>query len=291
MNFTELKYFQTLYRCGSFSVAADCIPMTIQGLRKAIRSLEQEFGIVLCRSGKDGLSFTEAGERLYLFCQDSVGLYDALCKDMNVLRRGGRKEISMAFSAGSFGLFASQFAERLSDSIWVEKLSHITRPETEIVRFLKDGTYDFAVTWGNPDLKQFSYTHIADIPLYAILNRQHAKAHRPYLKIQDLEGERLIFFDAFQKPHQILKELCLLHGFEPDMSYGTSETMVMLTYLSQNLGIGFVLPNEISLYDEKQFCSLRVEGVFFPVGIAYLRHHCFSAEEKDLIGLLKKLRI
>ncbi|MCI8513771.1 MAG: LysR family transcriptional regulator [Lachnospiraceae bacterium] len=36
MNFTELKYFQILYECGSFSAAADRIPMTIQGLRKAI---------------------------------------------------------------------------------------------------------------------------------------------------------------------------------------------------------------------------------------------------------------
>jgi len=287
MDFTGLHYFQILHQYRSFSAAADSIPMTIQGLRKSIRALEQELGTALYISGKDGLHFTEAGERFFLFCCECINSYDTLSRDMDTLRQGNRKEISMAFTAGAFGLFAPRFSQIYADRLYTDKLSHITQPEADIMHSLKNGSYDFAVTWGNPNPDLFSYFHIADIPLYAILNKRHKKSGFSKLSLQDLKGEKLIFFDAFQRPQQLLREFCLHQGFEPDLSYSTSETVVMLTYLSRNMGIGFVLPREISFYDEKQFCAIRVQDIFFPLGISYLHHHYFTTEEKEFISLLK----
>ncbi len=288
MDFSSLQYFQVLYDCQSFSAAAEQIPMTVQGLRKAINQLEKELGVRLYISDKNTLYFTEAGKQLHEFGSNYISQYNALLNNLDSMRRGKRKEIKLSFAFGTFGVFTPRFtkqAERLMEEIPV---SYTSQEDREIAELLKSGEYDFAVTWGSLDPEKFAYTHITDMPVYVLMNRKHPKAQRKSLKIEELQHEQLIFFDPDHNLSRQLIERCQPYGFRPIFAYSTQETMVMLTYVLCNLGISFVLPGEYSLYNQNQFQILKLEGVTMPIGISYLKHHFFTKEENQVIELLKE---
>lgn len=289
MDITNIQYYYALHNYASFQKAADSIPITVQGLRKSIRSIEEEIGVSLYLRGKDTLVFTDAGEYFYEFCRNVQEQYQGMLSSMDAVRRGSRTKISMAFSMGAFGLFSPQFVQTLLEDLSNRRLSHITRPEYEIVKGLKEGRYDFAITWGNPDPSHFTYDPIADVPFYIIVNNRHPLAAAREIGIADLKNEKLIFFDAQMRPQQILVESCRMHGFAPDTSLTTNETMVMLTYLTQNMGVGFVLPNEVGLYDRTKFTAILVRDIVFPLGITSLRQHLYTADEKKFLDDLKQI--
>lgn len=60
----------------------------------------------------------------------------------------------------------------------------------------------------------------------------------------------------------------------------------MLIYLSQNLGIGFVLPNEIEYYDKSRFVALPVRDFSFPIGFTYRKDHPLSKTGSEFLALL-----
>ena len=88
MDFKSLHYFRVLSETHSFTEAADSIPMTVQGLRRSIRLLEDELGVSLYVRGAEQLSFSEAGEKFYKFCVNELEQYDEMSVTMNELRRG-----------------------------------------------------------------------------------------------------------------------------------------------------------------------------------------------------------
>ena len=287
MDYRSLRYFVVLYETRSFSKAADSIPMTVQGLRKSIRLLEDELKVSLYFRGKEQLSFTKAGELFFQFCVNELEQYREMLDTMDKLRRGRRAELNLAFSTASLSLFAPQFPERMQESPDSEKISYQTRPEHEIVKGLKAGHYDFGIMWENPDPDLFAFKPIADVPLSIIVSTKNELAKETHIPISRLRSEKLIFFDAKLQPFQTIKKAFLLNGVEPNFSYITNETEVMLGYLKANLGVSFVLPNAITLYDKSLFHVVRVDDVITPLGVCCLKQHRITAEEERVIGLLK----
>ena len=145
MDYNSLRYYVTLYEQRSFLAAADCIPMTVQGLRKAIRLLEDELGVDLYARGREQLLFTEAGEVLYQFCVNELVQYQGLLEKLDELRKGKRSVVSIVFSIGSYGLFASKIQDMMYDRISCDSISLLTQPESEIVKGLRAGYYDFGI--------------------------------------------------------------------------------------------------------------------------------------------------
>ena len=74
----SLQYLEALYQNRSFIKAAEQIPMSTQGLRKAIHSLESELGITIYTTMKNELHFTSAGLLLLEFGRKTITDYDKL---------------------------------------------------------------------------------------------------------------------------------------------------------------------------------------------------------------------
>jgi len=289
MDYRSLRYFVVLYETRSFSKAADTIPMTVQGLRKSIRLLEDELNITLYFRGNEQLSFTKAGELFFQFCVNELEQYREMLDTMDELSQGRRAELNLAFSTGCFSLFAPQFPVRMQESIDSGMISYLTRPEHEIVKGLKAGHYDYGIMWTNPDPDLFACETVADVPLSIIVSRKNELAKETHIPISRLRSEKIVFFDAKLQPFQTVEKAFLLNGIQPNFCYITNETEVMLCYLKANLGISFVLPNAIALYDKSLFHVVRIDDVITPLGACYLKQHRIKAEEKSVIDLLKKI--
>ena len=263
--------------------------MTVQGLRKSVRLLEDELKVSLYHRGKEQLSFTKAGELFFQFCVNELEQHQKMLDTMDELSRGRRAELNLAFSTASFGIFAPQFPKRMQESPDGGRIAFLTRPEHEIIKGLKAGHYDYGITWGNPDPDVFAYEPIVDISPYVIVNRKNELAKETHIPISRIQSEKIIFFDAKIQPYHSLKKASLLNGVEPNFTFITNEAEVMLNYLKGDMGISFVLPNATALYDKSLFHFVRVDDVVTPLGACCLKQHRITAEEQHVIDLLKQI--
>src|SRR3954471_20262689 len=69
----QLRYFQTVARCGSLSAAARILQVSQPGLTAVIKQLEESFGTKLLVRLRTGVTLTSTGEELLRFANDSLG--------------------------------------------------------------------------------------------------------------------------------------------------------------------------------------------------------------------------
>ena len=70
MNTNQIDYFLKAYRERSYTAAAKLVPMSAQGLTKAIHSLEGELGIPLFENDANGrIKPTPYAEEFKVFCK------------------------------------------------------------------------------------------------------------------------------------------------------------------------------------------------------------------------------
>ena len=100
MNFTQLKYFETVCSCGSVSKAAEVLHISQPSLSMAIRELEAEFGVFLFKRHHKGVSLTPEGETLLTLGKDILTRVEAttdIMKDLGSGRKILKTSISLCF--------------------------------------------------------------------------------------------------------------------------------------------------------------------------------------------------
>jgi DNA-binding transcriptional LysR family regulator len=80
MDIKQMRYFVEICKCKSFSMAADKLFISQQGLSMAILRLEAELNCKLFKRTARGLTLTEHGEFLLPKAKDILRMFD-LCEE------------------------------------------------------------------------------------------------------------------------------------------------------------------------------------------------------------------
>jgi DNA-binding transcriptional LysR family regulator len=80
----QLNYLVTLAKEQHFARAAELCNVTQPALSSAIRSLENELGLVIVRRGRRFLGFTEEGERVLGWARQTIAALDHMRQDVSV---------------------------------------------------------------------------------------------------------------------------------------------------------------------------------------------------------------
>lgn len=74
LDLTQLRYFQTVARCGSLTQAARQLEVSQPTLTVAIRNLEERLGTTLLLRDRSGVSLSATGQELLRSCDEVLGL-------------------------------------------------------------------------------------------------------------------------------------------------------------------------------------------------------------------------
>ncbi|KAE9713435.1 LysR family transcriptional regulator, partial [Escherichia coli] len=105
----QYKVFLTVIECGSFTKAGEKLGLTQSGVSHNIAKLESELGIVLLRRNRNGLSLTDAGERVMPHIRQ-IMYHAALLEQEAALIQG--MEVG-SIKIGTFPSFSSNVLPRL----------------------------------------------------------------------------------------------------------------------------------------------------------------------------------
>lgn len=113
MKLLQLKYFLDAVECHSLHKSAERCNISVQGLSKAIKTLEEELGVVLVTRTSKGVYLTETGEYLVEKFKDIVRLYDEVADYCNVLNDTTTEDVKGEVRLAVTTRFVDSFLSRI----------------------------------------------------------------------------------------------------------------------------------------------------------------------------------
>ncbi|QGZ39122.1 DNA-binding transcriptional LysR family regulator [Pseudoduganella flava] len=246
-----LELFAAVATCLNFRQAAEQLHMTQPPLSRAIRLLEERLGTRLFERDTQGVALTAAGARLLPHAQRILAQLDA-AEDALAGHTSGapvRLGLTNAVEPGSLRPFTDALAAALPQAPTL----HVDA-SPRLVAALRAGRLDAAVIALPTNTYELAVLPLGSQPLLAALPSSHPLARRRRVRLADLQGEPLFWFERarqnayFDHCHAVFRR----HGFAPRFLREPRDHHVLLGDIAAGIGIA-LLP--------ASFAALRRQGV------------------------------
>jgi DNA-binding transcriptional LysR family regulator len=267
----QLEYFVYVYREQSFARAARKIPITPQGVIKAVRALESEFAVPLFSSGKGQmLKPTPYADELFKLATRFNAELEALETSFAQLRSHERREIRLGLATGIPGFLGSDFlagftAEHPEITVVADEA-----PDAACDEGLLQERYDLALTILP------TKGALDTLPLYSCaigvwVHAESRLADKAAVEIGDLARYRLATPGRGFKSYDAITAKCSDAGITPRELITTTEMFWIYEFVRCNKGIGTNTEHLLSVpafRADARLLSLPFEDLRWSVGLS-----------------------
>ncbi len=284
MNSEQLHYFELAYRERNFSAAARLVPVSPQGLTKAIHALEKELGVTLFETdGDTGLPVPTAyaGE-LAEFVSVTNSNVRLLNEAFERIRGDERRHIRLGCSLGVIGAFGPQFLEDFK----------AIRPDIEVQYWemndalcdagLRAGDYDLALAV-RPYDPAFDVRELYRCPTYFWVRADDPLGGRNVLTIADFAGRDVAIPGEGFKCYDRLRRLAGENGVALGRIFQMSEIFQLYEFAFEGKGLGFTVRHltELPIFTRDETVrAIPVEGMGWGFGVERLASHALGDAER-----------
>ena len=115
----QMKYFQAVVRCGSFTEAAEEFYISQSAISQQVKALEQELGVSLLERRNRKFTVTSAGEYFYKKSLVLTADFEKMCRETIQIAHGKDARICVGYlkgySGGEFQQAVAEFTEKYPD--------------------------------------------------------------------------------------------------------------------------------------------------------------------------------
>lgn len=275
MELHQLRYLVLLSEELSFTRAAARGNVAQPALSRQIQKLEDELGVPLVDRTSRRVTLTPTGadvvERARRILEEVDATRAAVDGVATLLR--GRLTLGMTLTPGPFDVAAALAA------------FHAQHPEVELVlkedlslaladRLRRD-ELDLAIISAIPERARagLELRPLSSEPLLVVLPRDHRLAHRTWLRLTDLAGERLVSFPPGATIRETFTAAARAAGFTPTIALESNETTRILALVARGLGIT-ILPTSDTQRPGPDVIALPLRGT-------RLTHDVFLAHRRE----------
>lgn len=142
----QIKYFQAVVRCNSFTDAAEECFISQSAISQQIQALEHELGVKLLNRANRRFTLTPAGEHFYQKSLVLLADYERLCQETIRIANQDRAELRIgylkSYSGPEFRLAIGKFSEKYPDvSVQIMNGNH-----EELYDALRNGEVDVVLS-------------------------------------------------------------------------------------------------------------------------------------------------
>ncbi|MEJ7893190.1 MAG: LysR family transcriptional regulator [Solirubrobacteraceae bacterium] len=242
----RLRVLREVASRGSFSAAADALHFTQSAVSQQIAALEREAGTTLVERNARGVRLTEAGEVLVRHTDVILARLADAEAELEALSglRGGRLRLAAFPSAGSS--IAPTAIARFRERHPSVDLTMVPAEPPEGQEKLRAGEVDIAllieVPWGECFVDStLERQHLLDDPMYVCVPREHKRAGKAKLRMEDLSGESWLLGTGGACPDaSIFLRACERAGFEPKIAFRSDDYAAIQGFVAAGLGVALI---------------------------------------------------
>jgi DNA-binding transcriptional LysR family regulator len=277
----QFRYFEFVYQVRNFSAAAKLVPMSPQGLEKAIASLEKELGAPLFFRSESGILMPSPyADEMIRFTQDWELRFRDLRESFARIRAQERREVRFCVAQGAFGLlgpdFLTSFYQKHQDITVVYKETD----DESCDRALREGTVELALTVFPYD-SGFVTRELASVPISLWVHGDNPLSFRPSLTFRDLKGQNLAMPGRGYKIFNYFMEQLAQQQVHLGRYHMMSELYRVYDFVRNNKGLGYggeMLSTVFTL--DPNVVTVPFEDARFRFGLSHLPAHVLTDDEQ-----------
>ncbi len=280
MELTLLYYFKTVAEMENITKAAETLYISQPALSKAIAKLEKSLDVTLFERRKGRISLSAMGKVYYEYVSSAF----------QVLEQGERKLSEIKKQSGDTVSIASPCAGVLHELIYdflsggeLVQINQYLYEESILESELLSGKLDFAVTPVTIENSEIEQIKLMEEEVFIVVSEKHPLAKEKYVRLADFaEDQFLVNESSFDQ--KIVKVLCGIAGFEPNILLHSNEGALIDDALRHNLGVSLVPANLIYRKNMRGLQPLRSTDVVLKrlLSVAKRRDRIFQSNAARL---------
>ena len=268
----ELKDFHAFIEVAnhlSFTKAAEHSYISQPSLSKSVKKIEEELNIILFNRSTRSLRLTDAGNIVYEQGQKILHLLDELPVLLEDLAEGVSGEIKIGMPPLIGTLFFPQIAKNLSENYPDIKIELHELGAKVVEELVDKGQIDAGIIVLPTDTDIFYIQPFISDKFFLFVHKDHPFAKRQAIDLSELKDEQLILFSKSFALHRYIISACKEVGFNPTISYESSQWDLIIELVAAKLGIT-LLPQSISekfTNENIKMISLKEPPLLWQLGI------------------------
>ena len=236
MKLYQVEYLLAVAKYGSISKAAEALLVSRPAISRAIRDLEDEFGVSFFVRTTTGVLLTEAGQIVYAKCKQFDQLFAELRAEVGALKSGVNDRqihIGISFTARCCVLpFIASFRQAYPDVVlrltdledsFVD--SGVLNPDYDLeIALSEDIAYD-----------DIGFLEVEESALSFCCSTQHPLAGRKRVSLADIKDEPLCGLNHLEQQDNQVFALFARAGLKPNIAYMTQQVSFMRQMVRENL--------------------------------------------------------
>lgn len=242
MELRLLHYFVTLAEELHFSRAAQRLCISQPPLSVAIKHLEEQLQAQLFERSSKGVRLTAAGEHLLVKARQLLALSHQVAQETRDVAHGTRGHLRLGFVGSSLYRGLPQALAQLQQSHPQVRVDMLEANSAEQVQRLQQMRLDVALVHSIKPPEGIASELIVAEPFVVCLPQQHRLGVCTSIDLSALREERLILFSDLVSPtyHQRIYEMCLAHGFAPEVRHEVRHWLSVISLVSLGQGVALV---------------------------------------------------
>ncbi|MFC3884919.1 LysR family transcriptional regulator [Bacillus songklensis] len=244
MDIRDLRHFMEVANQKNFTKASSTIHLSQPALSKAVKRLEEELKVELFDRSTRMLELTDAGKIVYnqgVKVFNTLSDLTALLDDLMNLPTGEIKiGIPPLIGTLFFPFIAKEFHKHYP-KVALELVEHGAK---QIIATVEEGKVDLGIIVLPADEKKFTVYPFIKEEFVFYTHTSHHLAHRESVSLNELQDEKFILFSNSFTLHDRIIQECRNAGFDPTISYKSSQWDLIIELVAAELGIT-ILPKSI----------------------------------------------
>lgn len=269
MEFKDFHAFIEVANHLSFTKAAEHSYISQPSLSKSVKKIEEELNVVLFNRSTRNLRLTDAGTIVYEQGQKIFNLLDELPLLIEDLAEGVSGEIKIGMPPLIGTLFFPQIAKNISENFPDIKIELHELGAKVVEELVDKGQIDAGIIVLPTDQNIFNIQPFISDKFFLFVHKDHLFAERDTVALSELKNEQLILFSKSFALHRYIISACKEAGFNPTISYESSQWDLIIELVAAKLGIT-LLPQSISekfTNDKIKMIPLKEPPLLWQLGI------------------------
>lgn len=278
MKLYQIEYLMATVESGSISKAADDLIVSRPAVSRAIKDLEDEFGVQFFYRTTAGIALTETGKSFYDRCQQLRHLLNEirnemrLAKDAELKKRMTKLRVGLSFTAQCKFLPMLTAFKRAHPEIQLE----ITElPSGNLEQGLIENDLDLEIVLGFQEASEvIDCIPLAESEFAFCCAKDHPLAGRESITVLDIKDEPLVGLNSLSFKNNQINVLYAQYNLKPNFQYWTSQLSMTKQMLREGLCCT-IKPKE-SLINDPDIAMIPFDPpVKYPIRLQWNRrvHH------------------
>lgn len=239
MKLYQVEYLMATVESGSISKAADELIVSRPAVSRAIKDLEDEFGVQLLQRTTAGIALTEAGKVFYDKCRQLQGLVSEInsemhmAKDTETQKRMSKLRIGFSFTAQcKFLPMIRAFMQKYPD-IEID----IVELDSDILgKGLAENSLDLEIILGfDPPDEMIDYLPLVESEFVFCCSKLHPLAEKTNVSVIDIKDEPLVGLNNLSHKNNQINVLYAQYDLKPKFQYWTSQVSIVKQMVREGL--------------------------------------------------------